>query len=105
MKFKYDFALVSGGFDPVHVGHLRMFKDAQSLSNKVVILLNNVYQPNNPTEVTPNDNIQQKPSKGEFIYETSIPGRSTQESQSLVYAKNKYNNGEGSEADALTMIL
>jgi hypothetical protein len=25
----------------------------------LVILLNNVYQPNNPTEVTPNDNIQQ----------------------------------------------
>jgi outer membrane protein OmpA-like peptidoglycan-associated protein len=65
----------------------------------LVILLNNVYQPNNPTEVTPNDNIQQKPSKGEFIYETSIPGRSTQESQSLVYAKNKYNNGEGGYED------
>ena len=22
MKKKYDFAIVSGGFDPVHVGHL-----------------------------------------------------------------------------------
>lgn len=41
MKFKYDFSLVSGGFDPVHVGHLRMFQDAQSLSNKVIVLLNN----------------------------------------------------------------
>ena len=61
----------------------------------LTILLNNVYQPTNPTEVTPNDNIQQKPSKGEFIYETSIPERTTQESQSLVYSKNKYNNGEG----------
>ena len=38
---KYDYALVSGGFDPVHVGHLRMFQSAQSLSDKVVLLLNN----------------------------------------------------------------
>jgi len=41
MKKKYDFAIVSGGFDPVHVGHLRMFKDASKLANKVIILLNN----------------------------------------------------------------
>ena len=32
MKNKYDFSLVSGGFDPVHVGHLRMFQDAKLLS-------------------------------------------------------------------------
>ena len=41
MKKKYDYALVSGGFDPVHVGHLRMFQDARKLSNKVIVLLNN----------------------------------------------------------------
>ena len=41
MKKKYDFAIVSGGFDPVHVGHLRMFQDAKKLANKVVVLLNN----------------------------------------------------------------
>ena len=35
------FALVSGGFDPVHVGHLRMFKDAKKMADKVVVLLNN----------------------------------------------------------------
>ena len=33
--------MVSGGFDPVHVGHLRMFQDAKNLSNKVILLLNN----------------------------------------------------------------
>ena len=38
---KYDYALVSGGFDPVHVGHLRMFQDAKRISNNVVLLLNN----------------------------------------------------------------
>lgn len=41
MKKKYDFAIVSGGFDPVHVGHLRMFKDANKLAEKVIVLLNN----------------------------------------------------------------
>ena len=41
MTKKYDYALVSGGFDPVHVGHLRMFQDAKNLSNKVILLLNN----------------------------------------------------------------
>ena len=41
MTKKYDYALVSGGFDPVHVGHLRMFQDAKKLSDKVIVLLNN----------------------------------------------------------------
>jgi len=41
MTKKYDYALVSGGFDPVHVGHLRMFKDANNLSDRVILLLNN----------------------------------------------------------------
>jgi len=41
MTKKYDYALVSGGFDPVHIGHLRMFQDAKNLSSKVILLLNN----------------------------------------------------------------
>ena len=41
MKKKFDYALVSGGFDPVHIGHLRMFQEAKKLSNKVILLLNN----------------------------------------------------------------
>ncbi len=32
---------VSGGFDPVHVGHLRMFKAARALGDKLVIVMNN----------------------------------------------------------------
>tara|TARA_B100001996_G_scaffold112971_1_gene85474 strand:+ start:1156 stop:1938 length:783 start_codon:yes stop_codon:yes gene_type:complete len=40
MTKKYDFALISGGFDPVHIGHLAMIKDASDLANEVIILLN-----------------------------------------------------------------
>ncbi len=34
---------VSGGFDPVHVGHVRMFIEAKKLGDKLVIILNNDY--------------------------------------------------------------
>ena len=36
----YDYALVSGGFDPVHIGHLQMFQEAGKLADNVVVLLN-----------------------------------------------------------------
>lgn len=32
---------VSGGFDPLHVGHVRMFKKAKKLGDKLVVILNN----------------------------------------------------------------
>ena len=40
MQKKYDYALLSGGFDPVHIGHLAMIKDAAKIADNVVILLN-----------------------------------------------------------------
>src|SRR3989344_2184256 len=30
----------SGGFDPMHVGHVRMFQNAKKLGDKLVIILN-----------------------------------------------------------------
>ncbi|MFH1575456.1 MAG: adenylyltransferase/cytidyltransferase family protein [Candidatus Nealsonbacteria bacterium] len=30
----------SGGFDPVHIGHIRCFKSAKKLGDKLVIILN-----------------------------------------------------------------
>jgi D-beta-D-heptose 7-phosphate kinase/D-beta-D-heptose 1-phosphate adenosyltransferase len=33
--------VVSGGFDPVHVGHVRMFKEARGLGDKLIVILNN----------------------------------------------------------------
>ena len=31
----------SGGFDPIHVGHLRLLKEAKALGDKLVVILNN----------------------------------------------------------------
>ena len=32
---------VSGGFDPIHVGHVRMLKEAKALGDELVVILNN----------------------------------------------------------------
>ncbi|QQG46332.1 MAG: adenylyltransferase/cytidyltransferase family protein [Candidatus Niyogibacteria bacterium] len=32
--------MVSGGFDPIHVGHLEMFKEAKELGGKLLVVLN-----------------------------------------------------------------
>jgi cytidyltransferase-like protein len=47
---------VSGGFDPIHPGHIRMFKEAKALGDKLVVILNN-------------DNWLQKKKKFNFMGE------------------------------------
>lgn len=32
---------VSGGFDPIHIGHIRLFNEARKLGDKLVVILNN----------------------------------------------------------------
>ena len=32
---------VSGGFDPIHIGHVRMFERARTLGDELVVILNN----------------------------------------------------------------
>lgn len=32
---------VSGGFDPIHIGHVRLFQQAKKLGDKLVVILNN----------------------------------------------------------------
>jgi len=32
---------ISGGFDPIHIGHLRMFKEARALGDHLVVIINN----------------------------------------------------------------
>jgi len=33
--------MVSGGFDPIHPGHIRLFDDAKKLGDKLVVVINN----------------------------------------------------------------
>ena len=33
--------MVSGGFDPIHIGHVRMFEAARKLGSKLVVVMNN----------------------------------------------------------------
>ena len=32
--------MVSGGFDPVHIGHVRMFKEAKKLGKELIVIVN-----------------------------------------------------------------
>jgi D-beta-D-heptose 7-phosphate kinase/D-beta-D-heptose 1-phosphate adenosyltransferase len=34
-------AIVSGGFDPVHIGHVRLFKEARKFGSELWVILNN----------------------------------------------------------------
>ena len=43
MKKKIKIVAVSGGFDPIHIGHIRMFQEAKKLGDKLVVILNNDY--------------------------------------------------------------
>ena len=32
---------ISGGFDPIHIGHARMMEDAKKLGDRLIVILNN----------------------------------------------------------------
>ena len=51
MKKKKTIVAVSGGFDPVHVGHLRMFQEAKKLGDTLVVILNNDHWLRNKKQV------------------------------------------------------
>jgi len=40
MKKTEKLVMVSGGFDPIHVGHLRMFQEAKKLGDELLVVLN-----------------------------------------------------------------
>ena len=40
-KTKKITVAVSGGFDPIHVGHVRMFNEAKKLGDELVVIINN----------------------------------------------------------------
>ncbi len=41
MEKKKIIVAVSGGFDPIHIGHVRMFQEAKKLGDELVVILNN----------------------------------------------------------------
>ncbi len=41
MQNNKKIVVVSGGFDPVHIGHIRMFQEAKKLGDELVVILNN----------------------------------------------------------------
>jgi D-beta-D-heptose 7-phosphate kinase/D-beta-D-heptose 1-phosphate adenosyltransferase len=40
-KKKPVIVAVSGGFDPIHIGHVRMFNEAKALGDKLIVIINN----------------------------------------------------------------
>lgn len=38
---KEKIVAVSGGFDPIHIGHVRLFEEARALGDKLIVILNN----------------------------------------------------------------
>ena len=38
---RVESVVISGGFDPIHVGHLRMFKEASKLAPRLIVIVNN----------------------------------------------------------------
>lgn len=40
-KKKQIIVAVSGGMDPIHIGHIRLFREAKKLGDKLVVILNN----------------------------------------------------------------
>jgi len=40
-KRKKIVVAVSGGMDPLHIGHMRLFKEAKSLGDELIVILNN----------------------------------------------------------------
>jgi len=41
VKKKKIVVAVSGGFDPIHIGHVRLFKEAKALGDELIVVLNN----------------------------------------------------------------
>lgn len=41
MRKNQKVVAISGGFDPVHIGHVRMMRDAKALGDYLIVILNN----------------------------------------------------------------
>lgn len=41
VKKQKKVVMVSGGFDPMHIGHVRMFNEAKKLGDELIVVINN----------------------------------------------------------------
>ncbi len=41
MKKTMNTVVISGGFDPIHIGHLRMMEEAKNIGDRLIVILNN----------------------------------------------------------------
>ena len=41
MLKKHKIVVISGAFDPIHIGHIRLIKEAKKLGDKLIVILNN----------------------------------------------------------------
>jgi len=104
----------NGGFDsPVNIGltyqtqsNKGEYSFGVSAPNRTteqsqkVSYIANIFGPENQPNgfgdmINPNLDYQTYSNQGEFNYETSSPSKTTEQSQSFLYAKNRYNNGDG----------
>ena len=38
---KKKIVMISGGFDPIHIGHIRYMQEAKELGDKLIVVINN----------------------------------------------------------------
>lgn len=57
---KYDKGLIAGSFDLIHPGYIRMFKDAKSICNNLLIALQNDPTINRPYKCKPVQSLEDR---------------------------------------------
>ena len=84
---------VSGGFDPLHIGHVRMFKEAKKLGDKLVVIINN-------------DHWLRKKKGFVFMPQRSVPSSSERSRSSIraVLTGRKEADADGSVCRALEKL-
>lgn len=60
---KTKIVAVSGGFDPIHVGHIRLINEAKKLGDKLIVIINN----DNWLQAKKKYNFMQEKDRAEII--------------------------------------
>jgi len=85
---------VSGGFDPIHVGHIRYLQEAKKLGDKLVVIINN----NNWLERKKGRYFMSEEDRKEIIQEMSCVDE-------VVITKHKVNDEDTSVCKSLAEVM